>query len=433
MDTLSNHIRRVGEGKVELRAELHRSLGVIRSKNIFYHAIKDHSAAESQIIQSGPLAGATVVVKDNIHVSGYPTHAGMKSALPDGFLTESSLVTRISELGGALVGKGHCSELSLGGTGLNTIHGTPRNPCDNEVHRAPGGSSSGPAVAVATDMAMIGLCTDTGGSARVPASVCGLVGYRPSEGVFPEDGILRLGVPDRIGVIGKTVEDVRLFSDIVSASNLSNMQQSPKVIKAFPTALLQDLQEDHLSLYLQKIDAIREAGHSISEVDPLFFIEIFSELEKADVNKLGASEVAMLLDANLPAGYEQNLSPRIKKMIEKGRLNPPAKVHTTIEAVIKLAVEKSNELFSSTDFLVTPTAPIPPPAIEAISTDEGYEAHSDLILNFTIIGTLMLGPSITIPNGLDNESLPVGFQIVGRPGADRDLFSFASNIEVPRW
>ncbi len=139
MDKLSSHLRRVGEGKIELRAELHRSLGVIRSKNSFYHAIKDHSAAESQIIQPGPLAGATVVVKDNIHVNGYPTHAGMKRALPVGFLTESSLVTRISELGGAIVGKGHCAELSLGGTGLNTTHGTPRNPYDNEVHRAPGG------------------------------------------------------------------------------------------------------------------------------------------------------------------------------------------------------------------------------------------------------------------------------------------------------
>lgn len=431
MDKLSNHLRRVGEGKVELRAELHRSLGVIRSKNSFYHAIKDHSAAESQIIQPGPLAGATVVVKDNIHVNGYPTHVGMKRALPDGFLTESSLVTRISELGGAIVGKGHCAELSLGGTGLNTIHGTPRNPSDNEVHRAPGGSSSGPAVAVAIDMAMIGLCTDTGGSARVPASVCGLVGYRPSEGVFPEDGIVRLGVPDRIGVIGKTVEDVRLFSDIVSASNLSDIEHTPKVIKAFPTALLQDLPEDHLSLYLQEIEAIREAGHSISEVDPLFFIDLFSELEKAEVGSLGASEVAMFLDANLP-DYVQDLSPRIKKMIEEGRRNPPAKVHAIIESIMKLAAEKSNELFSTADFLVTPTAPIPPPTIDTLSTDEGYEAHSDLILNFTVIGTLLLGPAITIPNGFDNESLPVGFQIIGPPGADRDLFSFASTTEASR-
>ena len=121
-----------------------------------------------------------------------------------------------------------------------------------------------------------------------------------------------------------------------------------------------------------------------------------------------------------------------EKMIEEGRRNPPAKVHAIIESIIKLAAEKSNELFSTADFLVTPTVPIPPPTIETLSTDEGYEAHSDLILNFTVIGTLLLGPAITIPNGFDNESLPVGFQIIGPPGADRDLFSFASTTEASR-
>ena len=236
MTSFNNHIRRANEGPIELRAELHRSLDMIRSKNDFYHAIKDYSAAEAQTILPGPLAGASVVIKDNIHVNGYATHAGMKKALPDGFLKESSLVTRIYELGGAIVGKAHCSELSLGGGGLNTSQGTPRNPFDNKVHRAPGGSSSGPAVAVATDMAMIGLCTDTGGSARVPASICGLVGYRPSEGVFPIDGVLKLGLPDRIGVIGKSVKDVRLFSDIVSEVDLSKTKPMLKKIKTFPTA-----------------------------------------------------------------------------------------------------------------------------------------------------------------------------------------------------
>lgn len=428
MTRLSNHLHSVREGTVELRDELDRSLEEIRCKNNFYHAIKDHSAADAQTIQLGPLAGATVVVKDNIHVDGYPTHAGMKRALPEGFLKENSLVTRISELGGAIVGKAHCAELSLGGTGLNTSQGTPRNPHDKEVHRAPGGSSSGSAVAVATDMAMIGVCTDTGGSARVPASACGLVGYRPSEGVFPDDGIVRIGAADRIGIIGKSVEDVRLFSDVVSDVDLSEAEPVPKTFKTYPTALLQDLPGEHLSMYLRKIEAIRDAGYSVSEADPLFFIGIFSELEKAQVNKLGAQEITLFLDSNLP-GYEQDLSPRIQKMILEGRQNAPVSLEGIIKFIMELSAEKRNELFSTTDFLVTPTLPIPPPTIQALSTDKGYEAYSDLILYFTIIGTILWGPAITIPNGFDNESLPVGFQIIGPPGADRDLFTIASTSE----
>ena len=429
MSKLSDHLRRTAEGKVELQDELHRSLDEIHRKNTFYHAIKDHSAAEDQIIQIGPLAGATVVVKDNIHVNGYPTCVGMKKALPDGFLEESSLVTRICELGGAIVGKSHCAELSLGGTGLNTSQGTPRNPHDDDVHRAPGGSSSGTAVAVATDMAMIGLCTDTGGSARVPASVCGLVGYRPSEGVFPDDGMFRLGIPDRISVICKTVGDVRLFSDIVSPVDLSETEPAPKRIKAFPTALLQALPEEHLTLYHQKIEALRKAGHSIDDVDPQFFIGIFAELDNAQVGNLGASELAMYLDANLP-DYELDISPRVQKMIQQGRTCSADSVQRILEFIIELSAKKSDELFSTTDFLVTPTLPVPPPTIDSISTDEGYEAYSDRMLDFTVMGTFFWGAAITVPNGFDKDSLPVGFQIIGPAGTDKELFSIASTIEA---
>ena len=428
MTSLSDHLRKAGEGTVELRDELNRSLKQIRGKNCFYHAIKDFSIAEAQTIHPGLLAGATVVVKDNIHVEGYPTSAGMASALPDGFLKESSLVTRISELGGAIVGKGYCAELSLGGSGLNTAQGTPRNPHDNEVHRAPGGSSSGPAVAVATDMAMIGVCTDTGGSARVPASVCGLAGYRPSEGVFPDDGMLKFTIADRIGVIGKTVEDVRLFSDIVSEVDLSQAKSSPKKIKTFPTALLQGLSEDHLSHYMQAIEVLRYVGHFVSELDPQFLFGIFSELEKRQIGDLAAKELVMFLDTNLPE-HQLNFSPRVQKMIQEGRESSADSVQIILDFIVKFSAEKSSELFSTTDFLVTPTLPIPPPTIEALSTDEGYEAISDSMLEFTILGTLLWGTAITVPNGFDNESFPVGFQFIGPAGSDRDLFAIASTIE----
>lgn len=316
----------------------------------------------------------------------------------------------------------------FGGTGLNTRQGTPRNPHDNEVHRAPGGSSSGPAVAVATDMAMIGLCTDTGGSARVPASVCGLVGYRPSEGVFPDDGVLKLGLPDRIGVIGKSVEDVRLFSTIVSVVDLPQAKLTSRKIKTLPTALLQELPAEHLSLYSMKVQKLRDDGHSVSELDLQFVIDIFSQLENAQVGKLGASELVIFLDANLPE-YQLDVSPRILEMIREGRENSAESVQVILNFLLNFSAEKSKELFSTTDFLVTPTLPVPPPPIEALLTDEGYDSYSDHMLNFTIIGTFFWGAAITVPNGFDNESLPVGFQIIGPHRSDRDLLAIASTIE----
>ena len=267
------------------------------------------------------------------------------------------------------------------------------------MHRAPGGSSSGPAVAGATDMAMIGVCTDTGGSARVPASVCGLAGYRPSEGVFPDDGMLKFTIADRIGVIGKTVEDVRLFSDIVSEVDLSQAKSSPKKIKTSPTALLQG-----------------------------FLFGIFSELDKRQVGDLAVKELVMFLETNLPE-HQLDFSPRVQKMIQEGRESSADSVQIILDFIVKFAAEKSSELFSTTDFLVTPTVPIPPPTIEALSTDEGYEAISDSMFEFTILGSLLWGTAITVPNGFDNESLPVGLQFIGLAGSDRDLFAIASTIE----
>ena len=166
----------------------------------------------------------------------------------------------------------------------------------------------------------------------------------------------------------------------------------------------------------------------VSELDLQFVIDIFSQLENAQVGKLGASELVIFLDANLPE-YQPDVSPGILEMIREGRENSTESVRVILDFLLNFSTEKSKELFSTTDFLVTPTLPFPPPPIEALLTDEGYDSYSDQMLNFTIIGTFFWGAAITVPNGFDNESLPVGLQIIGPHGTDRDLLAIVSTIE----
>jgi len=402
--------------------ELRRALASIKRSNKTLHALRDWSKASTQNLEPGPLQGATVVVKDNICVKEYATYAGMKNPIPDELLNESSFISKIKQSGGAIVGKANCAELSLGGTGLNSSVGTPRNPHESKEHRVPGGSSSGTAVAVASDMAMIGICTDSGGSARVPAAVCGLAGYRPSENVIEDDGIIKLGNVDRVGIQAASSDDIRKFCYILfDSEDFSPTSARSLRLKYFPTSLLSAMPDDHLSLYKRRLTRLKKQGHELTEVDSKFITDIFAELEAVEVGKLAAPQLAAFLDEHLP-GYVENLDPRIQAMVAEGSRMSMTELAPIMNKLMALAAAKTDELFSSTDLLVTPTVPIRTPRVIDVLAKGGYQKYSDTMLDLTLMGTFFLGPALSKPNGLDTHGLPVGIQYVAAPGNDQLIF-----------
>ena len=168
--------------------------------NAFIFINKKNALAQAEAIDKlfdtgtdlGPLMGVPIAIKDICAVEGMPTTNGSMVETSDLTGEEGSLIKKLKKLGCVILGKTHTVEYALGATGINLHKGTPKNPSDLVNHRIPGGSSSGSAVAVAAGLVTFGIGTDTGGSVRIPASFCGIVGLKTSKNKWPTDGIFPL-------------------------------------------------------------------------------------------------------------------------------------------------------------------------------------------------------------------------------------------------
>ena len=190
-------------------------------------------------VDLGPLMGIPIAMKDICSVSGMPTTNGSEIQTEDLTGPEGTLVKRLKSLGCVILGKTHTVEFALGATGLNENKGTPHNPWDSELHRMPGGSSSGSAVAVASGLAAFAIGTDTGGSVRIPASLNGIVGLKTTKNKWPTDGIFPLSPTlDSPGPIARSVKDIKLIFDTYN-NNLDKIS-SPLKIKGMHIGKLQE-------------------------------------------------------------------------------------------------------------------------------------------------------------------------------------------------
>ena len=180
-------------------------------------------AAETTLVagsRRGPLHGIPLVLKDLFDVGGMATTGGAVGLADNIAERDATVARRLFEAGAVLLGKAHMVEVAFGGTGINHHYGTPWNPWDPDVHRLPGGSSSGSAVAVASAMASVALGSDTGGSVRIPASFCGLVGLKPTFGRVSSAGVLPLDPTlDSVGPIARCGTDVALVYDSIAGGD----------------------------------------------------------------------------------------------------------------------------------------------------------------------------------------------------------------------
>ncbi len=173
-------------------------------------------------VDLGPLMGIPVAIKDICSVNEMPTTNGSQIKSNDITGPEGNLVRRLKSLGCIILGKTHTVEFALGATGLNKYKGTPKNPWDENIHRMPGGSSSGSAVAVASGLAAFAIGTDTGGSVRIPASLNGIVGLKTTKNRWPTDGIFPLSPTlDTPGPITRNVKDTKLIFDTYNGTTKS--------------------------------------------------------------------------------------------------------------------------------------------------------------------------------------------------------------------
>jgi aspartyl-tRNA(Asn)/glutamyl-tRNA(Gln) amidotransferase subunit A len=374
----------------------------------------------------GPLDGAIVSIKDLFDVAGEPTRAGSKvlaNAPPA--KSDAMIVKRLRAAGAVIVAKTNMTEFAFSGLGANPHYGTPGNPADRT--RIPGGSSSGAGVAVADGFCEIAIGTDTGGSTRIPAAFCGIVGFKPSKQRIPTDGAFPLSqTMDSIGPLAKTVEACALADAILAAeapwklepANLGGLKIG--VPQGLP---LRDLDETTGTRFSDALGRLTRAGAKLSD-------ETFGQFEDMMKANSGGSIIgieAYAIHGEMIATRGAEYDPQVRSRIEaSARL-------TAADYARKLAeraalVKSMDQRLAGLDVLVLPTTPIVAPTMTEISTNEGWGMKNGQCLRNTSIVNFfdLCAISVPMPHA---GGLHTGLMLVARNGQDRRLFEVAAAVE----
>ena len=326
-------------------------------------------------VDLGPLMGIPMAIKDICSVDGMPTTNGSQIISDDITGPEGSLVKTLKSLGCVILGKTHTVEFALGATGLNKHRGTPRNPWDEKIHRMPGGSSSGSAVAVASGLAAFAIGTDTGGSVRIPASLNGIIGLKTTKNRWPTDGIFPLSPTlDTPGPIARSVKDTKLIFN--TYNNINNHKLSldiknlsfGKLKEPFTLELDPEVQEAYENICKQ----LEIKGANIEEV------VIPEANEKTTLfPKIVGSEIISAFGVERFINNVDKMDPVTGNRAKLG-LDVPS--HEYIEAKQRvLELENlANKYFQKYDALLSPTTVMLP--LDISQAEIGKELHERSLL-----------------------------------------------------
>jgi aspartyl-tRNA(Asn)/glutamyl-tRNA(Gln) amidotransferase subunit A len=386
----------------------------------------------------GPLHGIPIALKDNIDTEGIRTTAAselFKDRIPS---ADAEVVRRLKQAGAILIGKTNLHEFAYGGTSSVSYFGPVHNPW--VLDRIPGGSSGGSAAATAAGLCFGSLGTDTGGSVRIPACYCGVVGFKPTYGRVSNRGVVPLSwTLDHVGPLCRTVEDAALMFGVIAGYDeldpasvetpvpdyrgAFKIQSSKLRLGILRTPFFDGVDPEIAKAVSAAIEVLRKLAPTVEEVSlPSLGIpldELYTKVRGVEAYTYHAQWIA-----ESPEKYQ---TPTRQRMIENA-----AAVKTVAYAearhqvhVLRRAIQKT---FASVDLLITPTLPSPPVEIK-----EGTNPTAVSIRNTSPFNVLGL-PAISVPCGFTAAGLPIGLQIVGAPFAESTVLTLAHAYEgVTEW
>jgi aspartyl-tRNA(Asn)/glutamyl-tRNA(Gln) amidotransferase subunit A len=377
-------------------------------------------------ITLGPLDGAIVSIKDLFDVAGEPTRAGSK-VLVDAppAVTDAPVVHRLRAAGAVIVAKTNMVEFAFSGIGTNPHYGTPGNPADRT--RVPGGSTSGGAVAVADGMCEIAIGSDTGGSTRIPAAFCGLVGFKPSKGRVPTEGAFPLSYTlDSIGPIAKSVAACAAADAVMAANDPWTVEPEPLqgLRLGIPQGLpLKDMDQTVAARFSDATKELGQAGVQLSEE----LLPLLDDMVRNNAKATFAAVESYSIHRERLATRAADYDPLVLARIEGGSTLSAADYLAMLRGRMALARAMDARL-TDLDGLVLPTTPIVAPTIGEVSTSQGFNLKNGLALrNPAIVNNFDLcAISVPLPRA---GGLPVGLMLVARYGHDRRLFRMAAAVE----
>ncbi len=373
-------------------------------------------------------AGIPIAVKDLFDVKGEVTRAG--SRVLDGqppAEADAAIVLRLRRAGFVIVGKTNMTEFAYSGLGMNAHFGTPRNPRDTTADRIPGGSSSGAGVAVAAGLVPAAIGTDTGGSCRIPAAFCGVVGFKPTSSRVPKEGTVPLSrTLDCIGPLATSVSCCAVLDSVLAGGEGEDVPSFPE--GGLRLGVLEGYVTEHLdsgvgAAFQAMLTRLSRRGVRLT---PLTIGEL------ADLPKINAK--GGLVGAEAHAWHAPLLETRadfydpwVRERFSAGRSQTAEDYIRVIEARARLRALVA-ERQAPFDALLLPTVQIVAPTIESLA-DSAVSAPVNLLcLRNTAVGNFLDLPAISIPCH-DEGALPVGAMLMGRTGDDRRLLSIARGLE----
>ena len=385
----------------------------------------DRERAEGKI--RSPIHGLPISVKDVVHVKGMPTSSGSK--VMEGFMPDddATAVQLLREAGAIIMGKAHTHEFALGVT-------TPqsRNPWDTS--RDPGGSSGGSAISISTGMSFLSVGTDTRASIRVPASLCGTLGYKPTYGLVSTDGIVTLSWSmDHTGLMGRTSEDVAIMMNIIQGVDPKDSGTLDIPNDDYTDYLFKDVTGLRVGLVVEALEGADpetlQTFHSCVDTYKSLGVEIVeTKLPSADDFRL-ANNLGLIISRTEAATYQRafpDAGPKyIKQVFEQ--LDEAAKV-TAVDYLTaqRFRSEFQERMFAELqgfDAFIMPTTLVP--AVKAEDTEQYLTILSRNCIPWSMIGF----PTLSVPAGLTSGGLPVGAQLVAAPFDDGIILALASALE----
>jgi aspartyl-tRNA(Asn)/glutamyl-tRNA(Gln) amidotransferase subunit A len=405
------------------------------------------------------LAGIPVGIKDVLVMKGAPATAGSKILKGYKPPYDATVVTRLEAAGAVLLGKLNCDEFAMGSSNENSAYGPVRNPVDPE--RVPGGSSGGSAAAVAANMAVATLGTDTGGSIRQPASFCGVVGVLPTYGRVSRYGLIAFASSlDRVGPFAGNVRDAATLLGVIAGQDARDATSSPAPVDDYaaesdkpaeglrigvPDEYFAEGLDAEVRAAIEKgIDALRAAGCTIKRVSlphtkyaiPTYYLvataEASANLARFDGVRYGyRSPASDTLSDMYSHSRDEGFGAEVKRRILLGTYALSAGYYDAYylkaQQVRRLLAEEFLRAFADVDAIVTPTSPVPAFKLGEKSGDPLAMYLADI---YTVTASLAGICGVTVPCGATAAGLPVGMQVLGAHFKEATAFRVARAVEA---